>query len=166
MEANETNPTSFGTGGVAEFQIANRTIALNGSGTADAPFIVLHMNSVGRSNVTLSFNARDLDASADNAIQQIAVQYRIGETGSWTNVPAGFIADATTANAATLVTPIAITLPPAADNQPQLQVRIITANAVGNDEWVGIDDIVVASDPGAQSVRFAEELTDRCQDRR
>ena len=38
-------------------------------------------------------------------------------------------------------------LPAAADNQPLLQVRIITANAVGNDEWVGIDDIAVTGTP-------------------
>ena len=161
VQANETNPNTFTTGGVAEFHLADPTIALNGSGTADAPFIVLHLNSVGRTNVVLNFNARDLDASTDNSIQQIAVQYRIGETGSWTNLPAGSIADATTGpSLATLVTPVSVTLPPEANNQPQLQVRIITSNAVGNDEWVGIDDIVVSSDPGPQTIRFAEDFAD------
>ena len=165
VQANETNPNTFTTGGVAEFEIANPTIALNGSGTADAPFIVLHLNSVGRTNVALTFNARDLDASTDNSIQQIAVQYRIGETGAWTNLPAGFIADASTGpSLASLVTPVSVTLPPEANNQPQLQLRIMTANAVGNDEWVGIDDIVVSSDPGPQSVRFAGGLADGRQE--
>jgi hypothetical protein len=41
------------------------------------------------------------------------------------------------------VTPVSATLPAACDNQPLVQVRWITANAVGNDEWVGIDDISV-----------------------
>src|SRR5678815_3978144 len=35
---NQTNPTTFATGGVAEFHLADPTIALNGSGTADAPY--------------------------------------------------------------------------------------------------------------------------------
>ena len=42
VSANQTNPNTFNTGGVAEFDgIANPTIALNGSGTADAPYILL-----------------------------------------------------------------------------------------------------------------------------
>ena len=161
--ANQTAPNTLGTGGVAEFQIADPTIALNGSGTADAPHLIMYLNATGRQNVVVSFNARDLDGSTDNAIQPIAVQYRLGETGAWTNLPpAGGaatdpqIADATTGpSLATLVTPITVTLPSAVNNQAQVQVRFITANAVGNDEWVGIDDINVTSDIAPQSVRFA-----------
>ena len=65
-------------------------------------------------------------------------------TGHFTNVPAGFVADATTGpSLATLVTPVSVVLPAAAEDQPLAQVRVITANAAGNDEWVGIDDIAV-----------------------
>jgi Bacterial Ig-like domain len=39
---------------------------------------------------------------------------------------------------ATLVTPIDVTLPTNANNQAKVQVRIMTTNAAGNDEWVGI----------------------------
>ncbi|CAH0274479.1 ExeM/NucH family extracellular endonuclease [Roseomonas sp. CECT 9278] len=146
VNANQTAPNTFSTGGVAEFEIANPTIALNGSGTADAPYLVVFLDTTGRNTVTLNFNARDLDGSTDNAVQPIAVQYRIGETGAWTNLPAGAIADATTGpSLATQVTPVSVVLPAEAENQPQVQVRIITANAAGNDEWVGIDDILVTS---------------------
>ena len=64
-------------------------------------------------------------------------------------MPAGYVADATTGpeRLATLVTPVAVTLPPAAEDQPELQVRIMTTNAVGNDEWVGVDDIQVTGTP-------------------
>jgi predicted extracellular nuclease len=144
--ANQTN-TTISNGGVAEFEIADPTIALQGSGTADFPNIVLYMNTTGRQNITLTFNARDIDGSADNATQPIAVQYRIGNSGTWTNLPAGFIADATTANAATLVTPVNVTLPGAVENQAQVEIRILTYNAGGSDEWVGIDDIAVTSAP-------------------
>ncbi len=143
--ANQSS-TTISNGGVAEFEITDPTIALQGSGTADFPNIVLYLNATGRQNLQLSFNARDLDGSADNAVQQIAVQYRIGNSGGWINIPAGFVADATGPNLATLTTPVNVTLPVAVHDQAQVEVRILTTNAVGNDEWVGIDDISVISD--------------------
>lgn len=148
--ANLTAATST-SGAVAEIDIGgNNTIALQGSGTADAPGIVLHLDATGRSDVLVSFNVRDIDGTADNAVQQVAVQYRLGESGDWINVPGGYIADATTGpGLATLVTPLSVTLPPEANGQSQLQVRILTTNAVGSDEWIGIDDIVVSSSAGS-----------------
>jgi len=156
--ANQTNPNTLTSGGVAEFEIADPTIALQGSGTADAPNLVIYLDSTGRQDVTVSFNARDIDGSGDNAAQQIAVQYRIGSSGAWINLPAGYIADATTGGTATQVTPVTVTLPADANNQPMVEVRIMTTNAAGSDEWVGIDDIVVSSSqasattPGALSI--------------
>jgi predicted extracellular nuclease len=159
--ANQTNPNTLATGGVAEFEQTqqaapantNPVIALNGSGTADAPFILLNLNTTGQTGINVSYNLRDLDCSIDNATQAVALMFRVGNTGSYTNVAAGFVADATarsnstatdTANC-TLVTPVSVTLPASADNQSLVQVRIITTNAVGNDEWVGIDDINVTT---------------------
>ena len=37
VNVNQTNPNTNTTGGVAEFEIANAVVALQGSGTADAP---------------------------------------------------------------------------------------------------------------------------------
>ncbi len=144
--ANQTMPDTVATGGVAEFEIANPTIALNGSGTADAPHIVLYLNTTGQSNIRVSYNARDIDGSIDNSVQQIITQYRVGSTGDFINVAGGYIADASTGpSLATLVTPVAVTLPAAANNQPVIEVRILTTNAGGNDEWIGIDDISVTT---------------------
>lgn len=145
VNVNQTN-TNFATGGVAEFAITDPTVALQGSGTADAPYLAIYLDATGRENIQFSFNARDLDSSSDDATQQIAVQYRISGTSAWTNVPGGYIADATTANAATLVTAVNVTLPADANNAGTLEIRVITTNAGGNDEWVGIDDIQVTSD--------------------
>ena len=151
VNANQTNPNTFATGGVTEFAITDPVIALSGSGTADAPNILVHLNTTGQSNIGVQYNLRDLDASTDNAVQQVALQYRIGVSGSFTNIPAGYVADATTGpSLATLVTPVSIVLPAACENQSQVQLRIITTNAVGNDEWVGIDDIIIG--PAASTV--------------
>ncbi|HEX9506118.1 MAG TPA: DNA/RNA non-specific endonuclease, partial [Acidimicrobiia bacterium] len=150
VNANQTNPNTFTTGGVAEFAIANPTVALQGSGTAAAPFLLISLNTLGHSSITVSYNLRDIDGSTDNAIQPVALQYRVGNTGNFTNVPAGYIADATTGpSLTTLVTPVNVTLPCDANNQPLVQLRVMTTNAVGNDEWVGIDDISINGTVGA-----------------
>ncbi|MEA3002148.1 MAG: uncharacterized protein QOH81_936 [Sphingomonadales bacterium] len=142
--ANQTGTTIIN-GGIAEFQLANPTIALQGSGTADNPNLVLYLDATGRKDVTLAFDVRDIDAN-DNAVQQIAVQYRTSPTGAWINLPAGYIADATAGpGLAQPVTHLVVTLPGDANGAATLEVRIMTSNAGGNDEWVGIDNIHVGS---------------------
>jgi hypothetical protein len=146
--ANQTVQTSP-TGGVLEIQDNDNntstpydaTIAFQGSGTADAPHIVITLNTTGRTNINVAYNLRDLDVSADNAVQSVALQFRIGNSGPYTNVPAGFVLDPTTASSATQVTPVSALLPHTANNKPIVQVRIITVNAAGNDELVGVDAI-------------------------
>ena len=145
--ANQADPNTLITGGVAEFDgIANPVVALQGSGTADAPFLILALNTTGLTDITLSYNLRDIDGSADNAVTQVALQYRVASSGPFTNIPAGYVADATTGpSLATLVTPVSVLLPVNAENQFQVQVRIITTNASGSNEWIGIDDIQVTT---------------------
>ncbi|MFZ2519179.1 MAG: hypothetical protein WA089_10785, partial [Anaerolineae bacterium] len=158
--ANQTNPSTLTSGGVAEFEIANPVVALQGSGTADAPFLLFHINTTGLSSIQVQYNLRDVDGSIDNAIQPVALHYRVGTSGDFTNVPAAFVADATTGpSLATLVTPINVMLPAAADNQPQVQLRVITSNAVGSDEWVGVDDFSVTAGPPATNPDLAAVKT-------
>ncbi|MGH7725151.1 MAG: hypothetical protein ACREOU_06940 [Candidatus Eiseniibacteriota bacterium] len=145
VNANRPDPLTFFTGGATEFELANPVVALTGSGTADGPHLVLHLNTTGKVNITVQYLIRDLEGvgSTDNAQQQVALQYRIGGVGVWTNVPAGYVADATTGPDTAIDTPVSVVLPVGAENQATLQVRILTTNAIGNDEWVGIDDINV-----------------------
>jgi predicted extracellular nuclease len=142
--ANQASPNTLTTGGVAEFEIANPVVALQGSGTARVPHLVLTLNTTGLASVRVEYNLRDIDGSADNAVQPVALQYRVGTSGNYTNVPAGFVADATTGpNEAALVTFVSAPLPAAAAGEPVVQVRILTTDAAGSDEWVGIDDLSV-----------------------
>jgi hypothetical protein len=148
VNANRNNPNSFMAGGITEFAIANPTVAMQGSGTADAPFLLIHLDTTEVNNVQISYKLRDIDGSSDNAISQVALQYRIGETGDFINLPAGYVADASTGSAATQITPVIVALPSAIDNQSKVQLRIITADTLDNDEWIGIDDIdITASKP-------------------
>ena len=145
VNANQTSPTTFAIGGVAEFHLADPAVALNGSTTADAPHLLLHVNATGAAGVGVSYNLRDLDGSADNAQQQVALHYRVGSVGNYTNVPAAYVSDATTGSSATQVTNVGVILPPAAANQPDVRLRIMTTDAAGTDEWVGVDDISVVA---------------------
>lgn len=142
---NQTSPGTLSAGGVAEFHLTDPVVALQGSGTADCPQLVFHLDTTGHPLVTFACRLRDLDGSVDNAIQQIQVQYRPGPTGEWINVPGGDFKDVTQGPSLSgLETIVAVVLPGDAGNRPQLQVRVLTTNAVGNDEWVGIDDIAFA----------------------
>jgi DNA/RNA endonuclease G (NUC1) len=151
--ANQTDPNTFLSGGVAEFDtLPNPTVALNGSGTADAPHIVINLNTSGTTAINVAYNLRDIDGSADDAVQPVALQYRIGNSGNYTNLPSGFVADASSGpNQATLVTAVSVLLPQACENQPLVQVRVITTNANGNDEWIGVDDINITGTGGGST---------------
>ncbi|MDI9641404.1 PEP-CTERM sorting domain-containing protein [Kamptonema cortianum] len=145
--ANQTNPNTLTTGGVAEFDgIANPAVALQGSGTADAPHLRFYMNATNRTNIRISYNLIDVDGSGDNSIQPVALQYRIGGTGDFVNVPSAFVADASGGpNQSGLTTPVTASLA-AWDNASMLEFRVMTTNAVGSDEWIAIDDIAITSE--------------------
>ncbi|HEX4899789.1 MAG TPA: hypothetical protein VFV61_04605 [Pyrinomonadaceae bacterium] len=153
--ANQTS-TAVTNGDVGEFHTTSQTggpatdstIALQGSGTADAPHIILYLNTTGQTGINVSYNLRDIDCTTDNSIQQVALQYRVGNSGNFTNLPAGYVADASAGpSLCTQVTPVSVALPVAAENQAEVQVRIMSTNAVGNDEWIGVDDISVGTGP-------------------
>lgn len=145
--ANQSNPNTNTTGGVAEFDgIANPTVALQGSGTADAPHLVIRLNKKNCPDtkfITISYKVRDIDGSADNAVQPVALHYRVGDTGNYINLPEAFIADATEGGTATKETNVFATLPHIPVGQDLIFLRIMTSNAVGSDEWVGLDDISI-----------------------
>jgi predicted extracellular nuclease/alpha-tubulin suppressor-like RCC1 family protein len=142
--ANQINPNTLTTGGVAEFHIADPVVAFQGSGTARAPHLVLTVDTTGLTQIEVSYLLRDIDGGADNSVQPVALHYRVGTSGSYTNLPAGFVADASSGpGQATQVTPVSVTLPPPAENQPVVQVRILTTDAAGSDEWTGVDDILI-----------------------
>jgi len=156
VNANQTDPNTFTTGGVAEFEITDPCVALQGSGTADAPSLVITVDTTSLQDITVSYNLRDIDGSADNATQQVALQFRVGTTGDYTDVPAGYVADASTGpSQATLVTPISVVLPASANARPVVQIRVITTNSSGSDEWIGVDDISITGSPGGTPTNAA-----------
>ena len=150
VTANLTDPRAVGlAAGVAEFELADPVVAIQGSATASAPHLVLSLDTSGRVGVSVRMLLRDIDASAHDAVEPVALQYRVGSLGPFAGVPGGYVADATSGpSEATRVSRLSVNLPAAADDQPVVQVRVLTTNAVGQDEWVGIDDIEVSAGGG------------------
>jgi hypothetical protein len=143
--ANQISPNTLVTGGVAEFEISDPVVALRGNSNADAPYLLVRLNTTGSGNVVVSYRVRDIDSSSRNAPQAVALQYRIGESGAFTNVPAAYVADATAGPGATMETAVSAVLPIAVNNQAKLQLRILTVDTAVEDEWVGIDSLSVTA---------------------
>ena len=147
VNANRNDPNTFATGGVTEYDgIANPVVALKGTSAADFPHLIVRINTsacLNPAKLTISYNVRDLDSSGNDSLQIAALHYRVGSSGPFTNLHAGFVADATDAGVAQRVSLVAASLPDDAKGVPQLQLRILTANAAGTDEAIGIDDIRV-----------------------
>jgi uncharacterized protein len=145
--ANQTNASSFTSGGPAEFDaLADPTVAMQGSGTADSPHLILYIDTLNKQTLNLSYNLRDIDCGATSGIvQQFCAQYRIGGAGSWTNIAGSYVANASDglASTCTKVTPVSVALPAACNNVAEVQIRILTTNAISNDEEIGVDDISV-----------------------
>ena len=99
-----------------------------------------------------AFNARDLDGSVDDAVQQIAFSTASARPGpSPTSLPA---TSPTRRPSARLrrSTARSVALPAAVNDQASVFVRVITTNAAGNDEWVGIDDVSITADGGTSAL--------------
>ncbi len=149
--------TGSGTGGIHE--ISDDVVGLQGSGTADAPHLVFYLDATGRENITFAATIRELDAATVD--QRIAIQYRVGGTGNFVNLPAGAVSGFAPAGNQSFT--VNVTLPAAANNASQLEIRVITNDATGADAMIGIDDIVVSSSApavGPGVIAFAGGSTD------
>jgi hypothetical protein len=145
VNANKGNPSAYNAGGLTEFD-AGPEYAIGFQGNVHAnPYMIFYLNTTGHSAVTMSYEVTDIDGGSNSSNSPIALQYRIGETGNFTNIPAGYIADATDGPTISgRVTYKNLTLPAACSNQAKVQIRLITTNGAGPDEWVGVNNVVIS----------------------
>ncbi|MCB9561159.1 MAG: DUF4215 domain-containing protein [Kofleriaceae bacterium] len=119
-------------------------VAIAGSNQFDAPHLVIFLDTRGSASVEVSYVLVDEGAISNEVdAQPVALQYRIGTSGPYTNVPEGYAADPTDRGRLGRRTPIRAMLPADAADREVVQVRILTANTQGLDDWVGIDNILV-----------------------
>ena len=156
--ANQSSPQTYNGDGFAEFEsLAIPAIAVKPSAVASAPFLVIYIsteNQLSNFLPTIEFNLRDIDGSVNNAVQQVSIQYRVGETGPF--IPAneyfnsipqfdlfgGYHPDATQGPLLGGHRSVGgFAFPPSCFNQPKVQVRILFTNASGGNEWIAIEEI-------------------------
>jgi methionine-rich copper-binding protein CopC/endonuclease/exonuclease/phosphatase family metal-dependent hydrolase len=94
--------------------------------------LVLAVNTTGQSNVSVSYDAMTIrnpyDGSANTRINEMILQYRVGTTGTFTNITGTEYQNNTTTQTTAITTPQnvspkTLTLPAACDNQAIVQLR-------------------------------------------
>ncbi|KQO33011.1 endonuclease [Flavobacterium sp. Leaf82] len=95
------------------------------------------------------------DGSANNRLQEMALQYRVGSTGAFITLPSTAYSNASTVQQTTAVTTpfnlqtITVTLPSDCDNQNLIQIRWIArliSGTAGSRQSFAIDNIDIRSD--------------------
>lgn len=143
----------IGTGSIRN-EVANGISLLN-SGSNNIGAIVISVNSTGRSNLTVSWTAQQLSSGGSGGTDRInglRLQYRIGTTGSFTDVSSTEYLTTNTASQNAAQTFSSIALPSACNNEPVVHVRwvyyISSGTANGRDR-IRLDDLSVSSTPAA-----------------
>lgn len=135
-------PTTTSAAGIYPIDGSIDVVGVKPNGTFLAPNLVFHVNTIDTNDVRVRYTLKHLNTI--DAASKFALQYRIGETGNFINVPEGYVADASTA-AGNATTTVDVLLPAEVNNQPKLQIRVITADTSENDSWIGIDDIIISA---------------------
>jgi len=127
--------------GNAQLYIQTSSNATNG---ANQP--VVAVNTTGQQNVVLSYDISVI--SAQPRTIGIVAQYRAGISGAWTTLTAssGLNPFSQAGGTTGLKTAVSVTLPPAANNQPVVQIRwaIWRGTESGSSSGVGLDNISVS----------------------
>ena len=143
--ANGDLPSAGGASGGWSFHNANG-ISMLASGGQAAGAIVVSIVTTGLTNVEVNWKAGTFtqQASRDNSL---ALQYRVGTTGNWTDVgtTSTYV---TTGNPNGHISPLFTeVLPVAAENQPVVQVRWIyweSSGTSGSRDRINIDTISIS----------------------
>jgi len=130
-------------GALAELERADPTIAMQASNLGDAPHLLLHLDTRDAAYVHVEYDLIDLDDD-DDSPTAVALQFRVGDSGAFTSVERGFVADATT-DGIGQVTHVDAMLPGAAAGQERVVVRILTTNQPGRDEWIAVDNVAITA---------------------
>jgi len=125
-------------------------VSMLASGSQSAGAVVVAINTTGNTNILVQWKAGTVlqQTSFDNSV---ALQYRIGTTGAWTDV--GTITTYTSQGkvAGDVSAVLSENLPAAADNQAVVQVRWVywvSNGASGARDRINIDDISITGTTG------------------
>ncbi|MEO7306060.1 MAG: endonuclease [Ferruginibacter sp.] len=119
-------------------------ISILASGSQAAGALIVSVNTTGSTNISIQWTVRLIlqQASRDNSI---ALQYRIGTSGNFIDIGTASTYSSTGQVANHFLT-FSETLPAAAENQPEVQIRWVyweSAGASGSRDRLAIDDISI-----------------------
>lgn len=120
--------------------------------------LAMAINTTGHQNVKVNYNVMTIrnpyDGSGNTRIIENILQYRIGTTGTFTNLTAVAYQNNTTLQTGTVTTPQklearSVVLPSACNNQSVVQLRWVSrdVSGAGSRPSVAIDDINIAPGP-------------------
>ena len=150
-----STPAGTSAAGVFEFALSpavgtsgTNTVAVQPGNAAQAPYLRFYIDSTSASAVRVKFDLIDIDTGTSTNAQPFTLQYRTTASGTWNNAPDGQVPDASvfTNGASGKVTSVNSLLPADAAGISTLQLRIITANAPGNDQMIAIDNIAITAE--------------------
>jgi len=120
-------------------------ISLLSTGTVGLGAICVSVNSTERTSLQVTWTAADMITTATR-IMGVKLQYRVGTSGSFTDV-ASTIYTSTSGSAAAAQTFSNIALPAGAENRPVVQIRWLYyfSSGSGNRDRIRIDDITISS---------------------
>ncbi|MDX2129236.1 MAG: T9SS type A sorting domain-containing protein [Chloroherpetonaceae bacterium] len=124
--------------------------------------IAFAINTTGLSSINISYTAATQRQETGARIGAIGLQYRIGTSGTFTDISGTEYQNPGGSNNTTgtgLINPqtISVVLPAACDNQANVQLRWVyrEVSGAGNRPSFSVDDIVVSSSPSIQASAVA-----------
>jgi hypothetical protein len=147
----------------------NGRLGIMGATTVN-PALALAINTTGKSNLEVSFKAGTLrnpyNGGSNTRIHELGLQYRIGTSGTFANVPfSTYLSGTVRQMGAGVTTPldeqlVAVALPAACNNRPVVQLRWVVRNVSGGGAFpsFSLDDISVVT-AGACTRNLALEIT-------
>lgn len=149
-------------GAIATGSIRNEVasgISLLNSGSNNIGAIVVALNTTNRTSITVSYVAEQLNSGGSGATDRInglRLQYRVGTSGSFTDVsPVQDYLATNTASVNAAQTFSGIALPAACENQAVVQLRwiyFVSSGSANSRDRIRLDDISVTSTPASSSV--------------
>ncbi|MBK7761850.1 MAG: SprB repeat-containing protein [Bacteroidetes bacterium] len=142
-------------------------ISILASSSQSAGAIVSEISTTGLSNITVSWVAWTV-LDQTSYTNSIALQYRVGESGTWIDVdnPVSSVYTTSTIGRASGVS-YTQTLPAGANNQPIVQVRWIywvSGGASGSRDRLGIDNISISGSPACTTptISLVNQINNTC----
>jgi hypothetical protein len=161
VDANSSsNPDTYVASGNVELSLnpfvgnsGANTVAFQGGGStsiAPAPYLKFYLDATDMRDIVVRYDLIDIDGGSNaSGIQKVALQYRIGTSGNFTNVALGYVPQASdpggTGKGKT--TPVNVTLPANVDGETHVEVRVITADIQGSDQLIAVENINVSATP-------------------